>query len=348
MLRIEQKWRIHKLSTFRSDNKIIRQGWATVLFKMALEKWFAPMLCRALEAALFSPSRAALVSGVAKVVPKSWLVCWVTQCSKALPPGACLGSPRTTSLQKSLHQTFSRAVQCYWCLSRTFILKEARSISLAGLQTLTPHKKDAHALLIWNASLIIFWYTFCSPLLTSQHCFNYGLGSNRQLLHHWNKNARKQPWRTAKRFHVQMENGGIQHGDMDCHSQGFHTMSSTPMARGTQEPPREHEQTSDGCGLTCSSGKGALPAAQFALKSSSVSGHVHFHGASRISRMEAHFALEQKKKAKFMTFLAFQKYSFPSPELALERAITSTELSLTVKAYTFVILKHCSCLFFLP
>lgn len=133
-----------------------------------------------------------------KVAPKSWIVCWVTQCSRALSPGACLGSLRTNALQKSLHQTSSRAVQCYWCLSRTFILKKARSISLVGLQTLTPHKKDAHAPLIWNASLIIFWYTFCSPLLTSQHCFNYGLGSNRQLLHHWNKNARKQPRRICK------------------------------------------------------------------------------------------------------------------------------------------------------
>lgn len=196
----------------------------------------------------------------------AWMICWTTQCSRALSPGACLGSLRTNTLQKSLHQTFSRAVQCYWCLSRTFILKEARSISLVGLQTLTPHKKAAHALLIWNVSLIIFWYTFCSPLLTSQHCFNYGLGSNRQLLHHWNKNATKQPWRIANRFHVQMENGGIQQSNMDSHPQRFHPKSSTFMARGAQEPSREHEQTSDGCALTCSTWKGAFTAAPLLWK----------------------------------------------------------------------------------
>lgn len=87
------------------------------------------------------------------------MVCWITQCSRALSAGACLGSLRANTLQTSLHQTFSRAVQSYWCLSRTFSPEESRSISLVGLRTLTPHKKDAHALLIWNVSLIIFWYT---------------------------------------------------------------------------------------------------------------------------------------------------------------------------------------------
>ena len=208
--------------------------------------------------------------GDAKAAPPSREHEWdaeLLSAAWALSPGACLGSLRTsTALQKSLHQTFSRAVQCHWCSSTTFILKQARSISLVGLQTLTPHKKDAHALLIWSASLIIFWYTFCSPLLTSQHCFNYGLGSKRQLLHHWNKNATKQPWRIAKRFHVQTENRGTQQNNLDSVPQRFVPLHSTVRARDTQEPSKEHEQPSDACALTCSSGKGAFTATCLLLK----------------------------------------------------------------------------------
>lgn len=55
------------------------------------------------------------------------------------------------------------------------------------------------------------------------------------------------------------------------------------------------------------------------------------------------FCTLNKKKAKFMTILAFQEYSSLSPELALERAVTYTELSLTIN--TFVMPKHCSRLF---
>lgn len=164
---------------------------------MALEKKrFAPILCRALETVLFSPSRAALTSGAQR-----WHQSHEWYAESPSAAGLCHQAPAWGVLgQTPFRNPYIKhlLVQCYWCLSRTFILKKARSISLVGLQTLTPHKKDAHAPLIWNASLIIFWYTFCSPLLTSQHCFNYGLGSNRQLLHHWNKNARKQPRRICK------------------------------------------------------------------------------------------------------------------------------------------------------
>lgn len=111
---------------------------------------------------------------------------------------------------------------------------------------------------------------------------------------------------------------------------------------GAPRDPPENMSRQVGCALPCSSGKGALPAVTLALQSRSVSRHVQFHGAGQAGwRHILH--LEQKIKARFMTILAFQEHSFPSPELALERAVTCTELSLTVN--TIVIPKHCSNLF---
>lgn len=62
-----------------------------MLFKIALKKRFAPILCRALEAPLFSPSRAALMSGVAKVAPKSCQHEWYAELPSAA--GLCHQAP---------------------------------------------------------------------------------------------------------------------------------------------------------------------------------------------------------------------------------------------------------------
>lgn len=112
------------------------------------------------------------------------------------------------------------------------------------------------------------------------------------------------PGEFAKRVHVQMENGGIQYSAMDSHSQRFHIMSGSLMARGIQEPSREHEQTSWLCSHV------------FLRERSSSSSPIHSEKQVQCPDMSSSMVQDKQdggtfctlsKKAKFMTILAFQE-----------------------------------------